>query len=156
MPNTDSKHFGEVEYSEAWAIDFPQGIPGFEGETRFVVMEREECHPILYLQSLATPSLCFLMTPAVVIDPRYEICVRAEDLRTLELEDDLALQAPEHVACWIILSIPEREAPSANLAAPIIVNWRSRRALQAIRADSRYSARQLLGSAELGLGVTCS
>jgi flagellar assembly factor FliW len=148
MPRTKSKHFGQIEYSEELRIEFPLGLPGFEQETSFLAIEREGRNPILFLQSLLTPMLCFLVAPVFVIDPAYQMSVRPEDLQTLELQSEDAVRIGEDLACWVILSVPEGQQPSANLSAPIVVNLRTKRALQAIRTDSRYCCRQVLGGVQ--------
>jgi flagellar assembly factor FliW len=143
MPRTETKHFGTIEYGEDWKVEFPLGLPGFERETSFLIIERDGRNPIVFLQSLSTPGLCFLLAPALAIDPGYQLAVRPEDLQTLEF--DPAEGAGPDLGCWAILSVPDGEQASANLSAPVVVNLRTRRAVQAIRTDSVYSCRQILG-----------
>ena len=58
-----SKNFGIVECEAGFVITFPRGLPGFESETLFVSVERESSKPVLFLQSLVTPQLCFITLP---------------------------------------------------------------------------------------------
>lgn len=74
MPTTATRLFGALEYEESWVVSFPFGLPGFEQETRFVLLERPVWSPIVFLQSLHRPALCFLAAPVAVLDPNY--CLR--------------------------------------------------------------------------------
>ena len=44
--------FGELEINEDKIITFPEGIPGFENLTRFVMIILDQTKPFLWLQSV--------------------------------------------------------------------------------------------------------
>jgi len=48
------------------------------------------------------------------------------------------------VLCLAIITVPEGKPPTANLMAPLIVNRKTRLALQAIQVDSAYSHQHAL------------
>lgn len=139
MPHFTTEHFGIVEYQEDAALDFPAGLPGFEQENRFLALEQPGAKPIVFLQSLSRPDLCFITLPVRAADPAYRLAVSAEDLRILELAEDRQPQIGAEVLCLAIVSVAEDRHPTVNLLAPLVVNLKTRRALQAIAAESGYS-----------------
>ena len=46
---------------------FPEGLPGFERERRFLPLEMPDQHPLVFLQSAATPALCFVTLPVLAV-----------------------------------------------------------------------------------------
>ena len=59
-----TKYLGWIEYDEAGVVDFPAGVPGFEHERRFLFIRNEAHAPVVFLQSVQSPGLCFLALPA--------------------------------------------------------------------------------------------
>jgi|SRR5579863_5774205 flagellar assembly factor FliW len=139
MPVTDTRLFGALEYEESWVVSFPFGLPGFERETRFVLLERPEWSPIVFLQSLHRAPLCFLAAPVAVLDPSYSLSVTREDLERLGLSEERQPIPGVQVLCLALLCAPENGPLTGNLLAPVVVNLRTRVAVQAVRLDARYS-----------------
>lgn len=125
-------------------IHFPRGLPGFEDQDRFVLIEKEALAPIVLLQSVAQPDLRFLTVSVWVADPGYQIGITEEDLKTLDLQRQP--QPGEGVLCLAILSAIEGESFTANLLAPVVINPQTRVGVQAVRSDARYSHRFPLGA----------
>jgi flagellar assembly factor FliW len=142
-----TKYFGSVAYAPESVIDFPQGLPGFEEERRFLVVEQALNKPIVFLQSLGRPELCFVTLPVGSVLPDYQGCLSAEEKRTLELRDDMQT-APNAETLWLgIVALAEEGRPTINLLSPIVINWSTRRAVQAVQADVDYSHRHPLFAA---------
>lgn len=139
MAQIETEYFGNISYREDSVFDFPAGLPAFVNEKRFVPIESPQHSPLLFLQSMARPSLCFLALPIQVVDPGYRLAVCREDLVSLELATDRQPELASEVAVLVLLSIHDGLLSTANLMAPIVVNLKTRRALQAIRQDSVYS-----------------
>jgi flagellar assembly factor FliW len=138
MPSTKTKYFGTMAYREESVYEFPWGLPAFDHEKRFVLIESPEYAPLVFLQSLADPELCFLAFPILVADREYQLGIAPEDLAALELDTDRQPGAAQ-VLVLALLSMHDGFSPTANLMAPIVINLVTRRALQAIRCDSLYS-----------------
>jgi flagellar assembly factor FliW len=85
MPTIETKYFGTVPCDEESFVDFPSGIPAFEDQRRFLRIERPAYHPLLFLQSAATPSLCFIAMAVLAAAPDYRLSVSPEDLAALDL-----------------------------------------------------------------------
>ncbi len=141
MPHILTKYFGSIEYQEADVVQFPAGLPAFEQETEFVLIEPPACAPMVFLQSLQQSSLCFLSLSILAIDPDYSLVVTVEDLQSLqlELEPGRQLGIGDEIACLALLAVAENGRITANLLAPIVIDRLNRRAIQAIRNDSIYS-----------------
>ena len=76
-----------------------------------------ESDPLVYLQSLDDPALCFITMPILAADPCYKLRVNGEDLEQLGL---------------------------SHLLAPIVVNLQNRKAVQAVSPESDYSHQHAL------------
>ncbi len=139
MPRVETKYFGAMEYEEESVFDFPDGLPAFEEERRFVFVEIPEYAPLVFLQSLNQPSLCFLALPVVVVDSHYRLAVAVEDRVALDFSPDREPSPEDGALVLALVSLHDGFSATANLMAPIVVNVRTRRALQAIRRDGTYS-----------------
>ena len=143
MPILETKNFGSIPYEPGSEVQFPCGLPGFEDRRRFVVVRLPESDPLIYLQSLEDPELCFITMPILAVDPQYQLKVSGEDLGLLGLSPARRPRIGEDVLCLTVLSMKE-DGPTANLLAPVVVNVRSLRAVQAISPDSTYSHQHVL------------
>lgn len=137
MPSVNTRRFGALEYNEASVLTFPYGLPGFDGHPLFTLVEQPEVAPIVFMQSLNSPELCFMAAPVVAIDLDYSLALTPEDLDRLGLPQvDTA-----DLLCLTLLCAPENGPLTANLLAPVVINRHTRVAVQAVRADSKYSHR---------------
>lgn len=133
-----TKYFGALPDGSGTPLEFPEGIPAFEHETRFVLLAPEGTAPLVFLQSASTPGLCFLAVPVQHVDPRYQLAFSAEDLETAGFSVD---QPPSPCDATILgILTCAADGITANLLAPIVINKDLRRAVQAIRPDALYSA----------------
>jgi flagellar assembly factor FliW len=148
MPQILTRRFGAMDFEESSILDFPLGLPGFESARRFALIERPEAKPLVFLQSLDFPELCFVAVPVLALDPAYQLEMTADDLRELGFPEDSQPRLADQVTCLAILSSPENGRPTANLLAPLVIDPSSRRAVQAVRIDSRYSHQQPLPAPE--------
>ena len=136
-----------MEYDEATVLEFPRGLPAFEQERRFIVIEQPHTRPLVYLQSLTTPSVCFAALPAQVVDSEYRLELSDEDAHVIGLDCATPVPPGMAVLCLALVSIRET-AVTANLMAPIVVSLATRRAVQAISASGRYSHQHALDAME--------
>jgi flagellar assembly factor FliW len=148
MPFIKTRDFGDLPYDPDGEITFPQGIPGFHEQRRFVLIAPPAIAPLILLQSVEAASLCFLTVLVSVLDPQYQSGIAPEDLRILGLDgldkngldEDRQPRAGEEALYLIILSAAGGLF-FANLLAPIVINARTRVAVQAVRHDQLYSHR---------------
>lgn len=139
MPLLETKYFGSVAYPEDSVVEFPAGLPGFESARRFVAIDQPENKPLVFLQSVSKPGLCFVTLPVWSVASDFRLSMAPEDLRFLNLPEDRQPGIGSEVLCLVILSFAEGCQPTANLLAPVVVNLGNRHAVQAVQVESGYS-----------------
>lgn len=134
-----SEHFGIICYQPDQVVTFPEGLPAFEEEREFLLIEQSSTAPVVFLQSLRRPGLAFITLPAGFVAPPFQLAASPEDLEALGLPaGSLPIPGPD-LLCLAIVTVAEARPPTANLMAPVVVNMRNRLARQVIMCDSRYS-----------------
>ena len=120
---------------------FPQGLPGFERHHCFRIVDRAGLAPVACLQSIDSPDLNLWVAPVAAIDRDYCLELSREDLRTLGFEEARQPKSGEEILSLALLCAPDNGQLTANLLAPVVVNLKTRIAVQAVRTDRRYSHR---------------
>ena len=146
MKKVSTVRFGSIEVEEEKIVHFAQGIPAFEDEHDFVIIPYDEESPYVFLQSLATPDLAFLMTVPYLFFKDYEFEI---DDAT---EQQLGLESPDDVIVYTLLTIPQGRIDdmTANLMAPVIINQNTLDALQLVLEKSPYKTKHRLFRADAG------
>jgi flagellar assembly factor FliW len=146
MPRIQTKCFGQVEYSPDAVFEFPDGMPGFEAEHAFVFLERPGAHPLMFMQSVSSAKVCFILLPVLAADPNYKLRLAEEDLAALRLPAGRHPRIGKDVLCAVLVCAAgeARPDPTINLRAPILVNLKRRIGIQAIQTQPGYSYRQPL------------
>src|SRR5215831_6941511 len=85
MPVMETKNFGKISFEPDSELEFPGGLPGFDSCRRFVAVRFVKSDPLVYLQSLEDPGLCFITMPILAVDPRYRLKISADDIEQLGL-----------------------------------------------------------------------
>lgn len=145
MLSIETVRFGTVRFQENEVIEFPAGLPGFEQEHRFLLIEAAESVPLKFLQSVTTPQLSFVCAPLPLVSPRYDMVLPRQDCEALALAADCRAQASS-LDWLVILCFARPEEPTANLLGPVVIRRDVGLGVQSIREDARYSARQPLFS----------
>ena len=115
-------------------LTFPAGLPGFDGQTLFTVVEKPELAPIVFLQSLNSPELCFLAAPVGAVEPQLCLGADSRGSRTSRLWIPRANPYPTStVLSLALVCAPENGPLTANLLAPVVINLHTRIAVQAVR-----------------------
>jgi len=149
MPSIRTKFFQEIDYRDSSLFHFPAGLPGFERERDFVFLNRPTSHPLLFMQSVLTPELCFVLLPVLVVAPQYQLVLDEEALADLQLPVAGQPKIGEDILCAVIVCAKgNQEPPTVNLLAPVIVNLHNRLGLQVIQTQSGYSHRHPLAAQE--------
>jgi len=152
MSRVASRYFGSLEYTSGETFTFPEGLPGFPSETSFLPIEIPEQFPIVYLQSLKTPELCFVSVPVNCLVAGYQLAVSAEDLALVGFGPDAA--PGPGMLCLALLCFEGDGTAVANLRAPLVVNVANRRAAQMIQTEAEYPVRFALNAPQ-ETGVCC-
>jgi flagellar assembly factor FliW len=128
-----SRWLGEIECDPRAEIFFPAGLPGFEQEHRMLPVEIPSQRPLVYLQSLVNPDVCFAALPVFVVNPAFQLHLSEDELFTLELPTESAPAIGADVICLALL-ISSGDGVRANLNAPIVINLHNSRGVQCLCA----------------------
>jgi len=143
MLSFDTRNFGRITFASRDTIEFPRGLPGFELCRRFVAIRQERTAPLVFLQNLEDPGLCFITAPVLAVDPQFRLKMSKEDREAADLSSVRRPRIGKDVWALGVISIRE-SGPTVNLLAPLVINLRSLRAVQAVMRDSSYSHRHAL------------
>ncbi|MYL33973.1 flagellar assembly protein FliW [Pontibacillus yanchengensis] len=134
--NIHTKFFGEVEIKEESIIEFPNGLPGFEHETRFVLLDIDEQSTYHSLQSVEQAEIALIVTNPYLFFRDYEFIL---DDNTVNL---LGIQNSEDVVILSVLTLKDPfKDTTANLQAPIVLNSQNNKAKQVILKDTAYETK---------------
>ena len=140
MRKVDTLRFGTIEIEDDKIVHFAHGIPAFEEEKEFVIIPYDSESPYLFMQSLSTPDLAFLITIPFLFFPDYEF----------ELDDavqkELGIKDQEDMLIYAIITIPQGkiEDMTANLTAPVVLNKKNMQAKQVVLEKGGYTTKHRL------------
>ncbi|GGA43672.1 flagellar assembly protein FliW [Paenibacillus physcomitrellae] len=132
--------WGTLEISEGEVYHFSKGIPGFEQETEFALIEVEDS-PFCYLQSVKDQNIGFLLSDPFLFYPSYEF-----ELSDAEAEE-LGIEGKLIVRCMVTLKNPMTDS-TMNLLAPLVLNPENHSAKQIVLHQSGYQPRHRLWNQE--------
>ena len=140
MKKINTLRFGELEIEEQDVVRFADGIPAFEDEHEFVVLPYEEGTPYMFLQSMATPELAFLMTDPFVFFPDYSFELDDGNM------DKLEIKTMDDVLVCTLISVPRSGVAdmTTNLLAPVVINRHTMQAKQIVLEKTQYTTKHRL------------
>lgn len=140
MRKINTLRFGELEIEEQDVVRFADGIPAFEDEHEFVVLPYEEGTPYMFLQSMTTPELAFLMTDPFVFFPDYSFELDDENM------EKLAINSMDDVLVCTLISVPRSGVAdmTTNLLAPVVINRHTMQARQIVLEKTQYTTKHRL------------
>ena len=126
-----SRLFGPLEVAADECYTMPDGMLGFAGEQRFVLLPAT-ARGIFWFQSVDDGALIFLAIDPFEFHPEYEV-----DLPELPEHGD------EHTIVLTIVTLPRHKGDecTTNLQAPLIFDLRDRTVRQVVVQDPRYHTR---------------
>ena len=155
MPLLNTKNLGTISWEPGSEIEFPRGLPGFEQLRRFVAVHFCHTDPLIFLQSLEDAALCFITLPVRAVDADYRVAVSNEDLRLVGLRAGRQPHIGKEIHCLAVLSLRKAGA-TANLLAPVVINLKNLKAVQAVAQAGGYSHQHVLPAEEEALAAACS
>ena len=129
-----TKYFGEVECAPEEALHFPNGLFGFEEEKEFYLLPFEGSGgSLLCFQSAATPQLAFVAMDPFSLRHDYHPALPEGELRSLGAEriEELCF----YTLCVVRQPVGES---TVNLRCPVVINPRTRQAIQVILESGEY------------------
>lgn len=114
-------------------IEFPQGLIGFSGAKRFVLIDERGSKRFMWLTSVDQPNLSFLVVNPKEVISDYEIEIPQNEM------DFLGLKSTNDVEAFVIVTLPENAwDATVNLRSPILINPEKRLGKQVILEQGRY------------------
>ncbi|MDR0498963.1 MAG: flagellar assembly protein FliW [Holophagales bacterium] len=116
-------------------INFPAGLIGFPEIKEYRLLEPSDAYPLKFLQSVDQPELSFVAMDIAAIKLDFDASLSPEEAEILELTN------PEDAMMIAFVVIPESESTDemvANLAGPIIINKKNRKAIQLVLDNKKY------------------
>lgn len=132
-----TRKFGEIIIDDEKIIFMPDGLPGFPGFERFVLLEDPKTAPFCWFQSAEEPNLALVLMDPILFKPDYQLGLE-EFIRDRNWEG----VKKEDLAVYVVINITGEEANrkiTANLAGPLVINSKAREAVQVIISDTGYS-----------------
>lgn len=129
-----TKYFGEVECAPEEALHFPNGLFGFEEEKEFYLLPFEGSGgSLLCFQSAAVPQLAFVAMDPFSLRHDYHPALPQGELRSLGAEriEELCF----YTLCVVRQPVGES---TVNLRCPVVINPRTRQAVQVILESGEY------------------
>jgi flagellar assembly factor FliW len=122
MPTCQTKFHGALTYEPEQVLHIPSGLFGFIQETEFLLLELPSARPLAFLQSIRSANLCFISLPAQVIEGEYRLSMSDVDLQAFGYTQSTPPVMGKDVLCLALLTVGERQATTANLLAPIVID----------------------------------
>lgn len=132
-----TRKFGEIEIDTHKILTMPDGLPGFEGYTKFALLEDPNTKPFCWLQSVEEPNLALVVMDPFVFMPDYSI-----DLKSVKLNRKWENVNEKDLAIYVVINISDKGGEKqikANLIGPIIINVKNSEMVQVVFSDTRYS-----------------
>lgn len=135
-----TKHFGEIEIDHEKIINFIDGIPGFDDQKRFIIIDNpDETVPFKWLQSIDEPELAFVIINPFVFKEDYEFDLPKHVIDKLKIKEE------KDVLVYSIVVIPEDITQmTANLLGPLIINTNEMLGKQIVLDDNRYTTKHYI------------
>ncbi len=129
----ETTRFGMIDINKGMIIEMKGPILGFDHLKKYIILKQDEKNPFNWFQSIEDGSLAFIVMNPQAIRPDYEPEINDGDVALLEIEQ------PEDVILMSIITIRSNPTQiSANLRAPIVINFKKRLAKQVVLENPDY------------------
>jgi flagellar assembly factor FliW len=132
MMTCKTRFHGQVSFRPQDVLELSAGLFGFADETQFLLLGVPSSRPIVFLQSIRSPKLCFISLPVQIIDSNYALSLTSADLQLMGYSKSSPPRLGKDVLCLALLTIRTKEVTTANLMAPIVIDIRAHRGMQAL------------------------
>ncbi len=140
----ETLRFGKIAVQEDKVITFPRGILGFAKNKQYLLFPHSEDSPFFWLQSVENGDLAFVVMNPQLVKADYSIDVDENVMNELDAKQEADLE----VVCIVTIPRNDPKRMTINLLGPIIINAKSRSAMQVICDKQSYSHRHPVVSAQ--------
>jgi flagellar assembly factor FliW len=129
--------FKDLVYSRDDIVTFPSGIPGFEKNTEYVLVQIPDYIPFEWLVCIDGSRVRFAIINPMLFKPDYAPAMTKSHL------EGLSIEKPEDILLYSIVTISDNPMKStANLIGPVLINKVKRIGKQIIIDDGRYGTQE--------------
>ena len=148
IPLTDSEILVKsIYYPEGVAVEkskileFVKPILGFNDLKKYCILNinKEKNLPFFILQSIENDKLCFIVADPNYFFKDYAASITEEDKEIIGLKDKT-----DAIIFVIVTVFKDLYSSTVNLKAPIIINVKSRKAIQTVLNNDLYDVKQKL------------
>jgi flagellar assembly factor FliW len=133
-----TRKFGALEIDPEKVLTMPEGLPGFPGFSRFVLLEDPKTIPLCWFQSVEDPNLALVLISPFLFKPDYRFDL-GEVIRRRRWDSS----RKENLIVYVVVNISGEKAGSrtitANLMGPVVINPDNNEVVQVILSDAPYS-----------------
>ena len=141
----NTRKFGEIEIDENKILNMPEGLPGFSGFEKFVLLEDPKTAPFCWLQSIEEPILSLIVMNPLLFKPDYQLDLNAF-IDSRGWKDIM----PDELLVYVVVNVSAVNTVkkiTANLMGPLIINPKKHEVVQVVISDTTYSHQHnILGS----------
>lgn len=133
----NTRKFGKIEIDEKKTLFMPEGLPGFPGFERFVLLEDPKTVPFCWYQSLEDSNLALVVMSPFLFMPDYQL-----NLKAVIADRGWISVKSEELQIYVVVNISTNgkgKKITANLAGPLVVNPINNEAVQFVISDTDYS-----------------
>lgn len=141
----ETKQFGSIDIDSDKVYTMLDGMPGFSGMKRFVIIERVDIRPFHCFQSIDDPQLVFYIMNPYLFKSDYTV-----DMEQVAKEAGWEGDPVSDVKLYVIVNtstgVPERI--TANLIGPLLIHIKRFEAIQLVLHNSLYSHQHRIFSSD--------
>jgi len=131
-----SPKLGKIRYNEDDLITFTSPLLGFAELNDYLIISNSDYFPFLWLQAVEDPSVCFILIEPEPFFKDYKPKVNKRELKVM------GVSSLSELKMFCIVVIPDNpQKATANLRAPVIVNFERKIAKQAVLEDETWDIR---------------
>ena len=133
----NTRKFGEINIDEKKILSMPEGLPGFAGFERFVLLKDPKTAPFCWFQSLEEPDIALVIMDPLVFKPDYRLDI-AKFISNMKWTD----VKEEDLIIYVVVNITgekENKKITANLMGPLVINSNNNEVVQVVISDPTYS-----------------
>lgn len=120
--------FGSHDDSDrASLLTFPEGLPGFEELKHFKLLQEENAPNVFCLQAVDAPYIALPVVAPELFQVDYRLTLSAHEMALLGLERE-----EDALVLVTVAQADGEQQPRANFTGPIIVNTKTRTAVQKV------------------------
>lgn len=139
----NSSKLGEIEYKEDDIITLSAPLLGFPELQDFLLISDDNSYPFLWFQSVEDKEICFILIETNTFFKEYNPIIPKRELKVL------AIGSEEDMKLFSIVVVPaDPKLSTANLRAPLVVNFEKKLAKQIILDDDSYKIKTPLFESE--------